>query len=213
MGLRNTFTSYIRFMVLLAPLIIIPTMAIFGSLFNGDTKGLFYILGLTITMTFGSLISAAVQKPGPGKPVEGKDEAQGSMAPAYSPACNIIGSSITGWGTTYSLPCHDALALAYTATYFLFPMFLNNSINFFVICGILLISILNAYYRILSPMFCVTGIDVVAGWGTGFILGAAWFLIIQYLGGSTYFQHSDSDRQQCKLDKKSFRCKKTTKAT
>ena len=213
MGLRNTFTSYIRFMVLLAPLIIIPTMAIFGSLFNGDTKGLFYILGLTITMTFGSLISAAVQKPGPGKPVEGKDGAQVSMAPAYSPACNIIGSSITGWGTTYSLPCHDALALAYTATYFLFPMFLNNSINFFVICGILLISILNAYYRILSTMFCVTGIDVVAGWGTGFILGAAWFLIIQYLGGSTYFQHSDSDRQQCKLDKKSFRCKKTTKAT
>lgn len=213
MGLRNTFTSYIRFMVLLTPLVIIPTMAIFGSLFNGDTKGLFYILGLTITMTFGSLISAAVQKPGPGKPVEGTDGAASSMAPAYSPACNIIGSSITGWGTTYSLPCHDALALAYTATYFLFPMFLNNNINFLVICGILLISILNAYYRILSPMFCVTGIDVVAGWGTGFILGAAWFLIIQHLNGSTYFQHSDSDRQQCKLDKKSFRCKKTTKAT
>jgi hypothetical protein len=62
-------------------------------------------------------------------------------------------------------------------------------------------------------MFCVNGIDVVAGWGTGFILGASWFLIVQYLGGSTYFQDSESDRKQCKLDKKSFRCKKTTKAT
>jgi hypothetical protein len=200
-------------MVLLAPLVIIPTMAIFGSLFNGDTKGLFYILGLTITMTFGSLISAAVKHPGPGNFVEGKQGADGSMVPAYSPACNIIGSSITGWGTTYSLPCHDALALAYTATYFLFPMFLNNNINFFVICAMLLMSILNAYYRINSPMYCVGGIDVVSGWGTGFILGAAWFLVVQYVGGSTYFQHSNSDRQQCKLDKKSFRCKKTTRAT
>ena len=213
MGLRNTFSSYIRFMVLLSPLIIIPTMTIFGSLFNGDAKGLFYILGLSITMVFGNLISVAVKKYVAGKtsPRQAADDAQ-QFVPAYSPACNIVGTSVSGWGTVYSLPCHDAIALAYTTTYFLFPMFLNNNINFFVICAMLLMGILNAYFRIFPPMCCVDGFDVVAGWGTGLILGASWYLIISYLGGTTYFEDSESNREQCKLDKKTFRCQKTKKA-
>lgn len=203
MTLVATFNSYIRFAALLSPLIIIPCTIIFGSLYNSDAKGLFYILGLVITMSFGGLLSTAVKRHGP---VNSEGKA------AYDPACNITGTSYNGWGTKYSMPCPDSLALAYTMSYLLFPMFLNNQINFFVICAILLIGILNATFRIRAPMLCVAWVDVVAGWGTGFILGALWFLIIQYLNGSTYFEYEKGGHQKCKLDKKSFRCKKTIKA-
>ena len=41
--------SYIRFYVLLSP-IILPTMAVFGSLYVGNIKGLLYVLGLTLNL-------------------------------------------------------------------------------------------------------------------------------------------------------------------
>lgn len=205
MGLSTTFTAYIKFIALLSPLIIIPCTLIFGSLLNQDLKGLFYILGLVITMTLGGLLAAAVKKRGPGV-MKGE-----TFIPAFSPACNIVGESVMGYGTKYTMPCPDALALAYTMAYLLIPMFLNNNINFFVIGAMLLMFALNTYFRICSPMFCVDGVDVVAGLGTGIILGAMWFLLIQYLNGSTYFENEKGDNQKCKLDKKSFRCKKTIK--
>tara|TARA_B110000046_G_scaffold185854_2_gene229890 strand:+ start:24464 stop:25090 length:627 start_codon:yes stop_codon:yes gene_type:complete len=207
MTLAATFTDYIKFVALLAPLIIIPCTVIFGSLYNSDAKGLFYVLGLIVTMTFGGLLSTAINKHG-----SAGDEVGPLFIPGYAKACNIIGSSYSGWGTYYTMPCPDALALAYTMSYFLFPMFLNNQINFFVICGMLLIGILNAFFRTQPPMLCVDYIDVIAGWGTGFILGALWFLIIQYLNGADYFKYDTSSSQKCRLDKKSFRCKKTIKA-
>lgn len=210
MTLVATFTAYIKFVALLSPLVIIPSTVIFGSLYNSDAKGLFYILGLIVTMTFGVLLSTAVQSHGPGDTIKATDDTPASFIPGYPAACNIVGSSNSGWGTIYTMPCPDALALAYTMSYFLFPMFLNNQINFFVICGMLLIGILNASFRL--KMSCVNGIDIVAGWGTGFILGALWFLIIQYLNGADYFEYDTTSSQKCKLDKKSFRCKKTIKA-
>ncbi len=57
--LAATLMSYIRFFVLLSP-IIIPTMAVFGSLFNANFKGFVYVLGLTIAMMFGSLIAPSI---------------------------------------------------------------------------------------------------------------------------------------------------------
>ena len=205
MGLSTTFTEYIKFIALLSPLIIIPCTLIFGSLLNQDLKGLFYILGLVITMTFGGLLSAAVKKRGPGITKDGV------FIPAFSPACNIVGENVIKWGTEYTMPCPDALALAYTMAYLLIPMFLNNNINFFVIGAMLLMTTLNTYFRMSPPMCCVAGVDVVAGLGTGIMLGAMWFLLIQYLNGSTYFENEKGDNQKCKLDKKSFRCKKTIK--
>lgn len=205
MTLSTTIPAYAKFVVLLSPLIIIPCTLIFGSLLNQDPKGLFYIAGLVITMGFGKLLSMAVEKRGPGETRDGE------FIPAFSPACNILGTSNTGWGAQYTMPCPDALALAYTMTYLLIPMFLNNNINYFVIIAMLFITILNARFRICSPMFCVNGIDVVAGLFTGIILGAVWFLLIQYLNVSTYFNSEKGDNQKCKLDNKSFRCTKTTK--
>ena len=52
----------------------------------------------------------------------------------------------------------------------------------------------------------------VAGWGTGFIFGALWYFAVISLVGTqsnlTYFEVGKSDRQQCTLDKKSFRCRR-----
>lgn len=202
MPLASSLMSYIRFFVLLSP-IIIPTMAIFGSLFEANFKGFVYVLGLTIAMTFGSLVAPVIGKRVP----SGSDGRSGINA-----ACNIVGSSIGGWGTLYSTPGPHAMIIAFTATYLMFPMFLNNTINLFLIGGLILIMGLSAAIRISAPMTCITIGDAVAGWSTGFILGAFWYFTVISLSGTqnnlTYFETQKSDRQQCKLDKKSFRCRR-----
>jgi len=61
MPLASSLMSYIRFFTLLSP-IMIPTMAIFSSLFNANFKGFVYVLGLTIATTFGSFIAPVIGK-------------------------------------------------------------------------------------------------------------------------------------------------------
>jgi len=203
--LSATLMAYIRFFVLLTP-IIIPTMAIFGSFFNPSFKGFVYVLGLTIAMLFGSLVSRSIGKRVPG---EMKD---GVFKPGINAACNLLGSSLTGWGTEYATPGPHALILAFTATYFMFPMFLNGTTNLFLIGGLILMLILSAAIRVSEPMICLGFGSVVAGWFTGFFLGAMWYFTVATLAGPksglTYFEVEKSDRQQCKLDKKSFRCRR-----
>ena len=202
MPLASSLLSYIRFFTLLSP-VIIPTMAIFGSLFEANFKGFVYILGLVIATTFGSFIAPVIGKKVPTGP-DGR--------PGINAACNVVGSSIGGWGTYYSTPGPHALILAFTATYLMFPMFLNGTVNLFLVGGLIIIMALSAAVRISHPMTCITLGDAVAGWATGFILGAFWYFAVISLGGTqnnlTYFETQKSDRQQCKLDKKSFRCRK-----
>ena len=211
--LAASLMSYIRFFVLLSP-IIIPTMAIFGSLFNANFKGFVYILGLTIAMLFAGLIAPSIGALVPGKWVGTGDHRQ--YKPAIDAACNLIGASAGGWGTKYAAPGSHALLLAFTATYLMFPMFLNGTTNLFLVGGLIFLLILSAAIRISYPMLCPNFGAVVAGWGTGFIFGAMWYFAVITLAGTksglTYFEVEKSDRQQCKLDKKSFRCRRTTAA-
>ena len=72
--------------------------------------------------------------------------------------------------------------------------------------------VLSAWMRVSAPMNCIYPVDVIAGWGTGFILGTIWFTIINQWHGHTYFSNTKSDKQECKLDKKAFRCKSKKKA-
>jgi len=203
--LAATLMSYIRFFVLLSP-IIIPTMAIFGSLFNANFKGFVYVLGLTIAMLFGSLIAPTVGVRVPGTMVDGR------WKPGIDAACNLIGTSLTGWGTQYAAPGAHALLLAFTTTYLFFPMFLNGTTNMVLVGSMIFLLILSAAIRISSPMNCLGLGAVVAGWGTGFIFGAIWYFAVISLVGTqsnlTYFEVGKSDRQQCTLDKKSFRCRR-----
>ena len=56
MPLNSSALTYIKFFVFLAP-VIIPSMAVIGSFYEGNFKGLFYLLGLILTMSFGGMIS------------------------------------------------------------------------------------------------------------------------------------------------------------
>ena len=209
MPIASSLMSYIRFFTLLTP-IIIPTMAIFSSLFDANFKGFVYVLGLTIAMTFSSFIAPLIGKKVPGETKGGR------YIPRIDAACNLIGNSTGGWGTLYSAPGPHALVMAFTATYLMFPMFLNGTINLGLIGAIILISVISAAIRISSPMTCITLGDAIAGWGTGFIFGAIWYFTVISLAGTksnlTYFEDVKSDRQQCTINKKAFRCKRSTAA-
>ena len=209
--------SYIRFFVLLSP-IILPTMAIFGSLYEGNIKGLLYVFGLIISMAFGGMISslAGAYVPhvgkfgGTGKP--GTED--GPFKALVDPACNLIGSNQPeSWGTMFSMPGPHALLLSFILTYALFPMFIYGNVNLGVIGGLLFLGIMSAIIRTTSPMNCVHLVDVMAGWGTGVLLGSLWFFLISSFGEKgVYFSSTKSDKQECKLDKKAFRCKSKQKA-
>lgn len=206
MALASSFMAYIRFFTLLSP-IIIPTMAIFGSLFDANFKGFVYVLGLTIATTFGSFIAPVIGKKTPGGTGSGA-----TFKPGINAACNLLGNSIGGWGVTFSMPGPHALILAFTATYLMFPMFLNSNVNLVLIGSLIFILVMSAAVRISAPLGCVAFGDVVAGWATGFILGGIWYFTVVGLAGTdsglTYFENEKSDRQQCVIDKKSFRCRR-----
>ena len=67
-------------------------------------------------------------------------------------------------------------------------------------------------------MNCISMVDVASGWATGLLLGGVWFFIVNQIATSsnikdvTYFSDNSSDKQQCKLEKKAFRCKARRKA-
>ena len=213
MGLRGSILAYIRFFVFLSP-IILPTMAVFGSLYESNLKGFIYILGLTLAMGLGKAIAIwAIKSPVPGNTVTTKGGTV--FKPIVDPACNLLSSN--AWGMSYGMPGPHALLLAFTATYLMFPMFLNNNVNLLIIGGLIFLMVLSGIMRVFPPMTCVFPQDVVVGWGTGFLLGTLWYFTVRGLSGDskniTYFEEPKSDRQQCTLDKKSFRCKKGKPAT
>jgi len=204
--------TYIRFFVFLIP-IILPTMAVLGSAFEQNPNGLLYVVGLSMAMGIGKCISLMAKKPVPHIGTIGEPD----FLPLIDPACTLIqgGDPSKGWGSAYSLPGPHALLLSFTTTYLLFPMFINDNVNLLLIGTLILLMAMSAYMRVSAPMNCVYLVDVVAGWGTGFIFGTIWFGVVVGLlhaGDYTYFSNTKSDKQECKLDKKAFRCKSKKKA-
>jgi len=227
MGLSDNFVAYIRFFTFLSP-IIIPSFALLTSLYNQDIKGFLYVLGVTITMLCGRLLSKFIPNYVPHAPpkipgaiidTDGKPIGK-NWFPYYDPACNLFGSDdSSGWGTFKSSPGPHALFLAFTLFYMILPMFINNNINFMVLGALMLLLILSAVMRVAPPLNCVKWIDIVMGWGTGFILGTLWFFLIRWVNTTytsnslTYFNKLKSDKQMCVLEKSAFRCKKSKNAT
>lgn len=242
MGLQSNIMTYIRFFTLLTP-VIIPTMALFGSLYESDLKGFIYILGLTFTMFIGKLLSSTIGSKIPGsshtkkassrinddnidgasKHNEEKQEDSINDLNIFNPiadaACTIINDS--DWGRLYGMPAPNALMLAFTATYMMFPMFINDNVSLLTIGGLIFLLIVNAIVRVLPPMSCVYPTQILVGWVTGFLLGTIYYFIVTWLAhsqnnntirGITYFEKKKGDKQQCVLDKKAFRCKKERKA-
>jgi len=170
-------------------------------------------------MGFGGMISPLAGAYVPHVGIVGGQGGSGTeneaFKPNIDPACNLISSGgVGGWGTMYSMPGPHALLLSFTLTYALFPMFIYGNVNLGVIGGLLFLGIMSAIIRTTAPMNCVHLVDVMAGWGTGVLLGSLWFFLINsWFGeGGTYFSSTKSDKQECKLDKKAFRCKSKQKA-
>jgi hypothetical protein len=220
MALNFDPLAYMRFVVLLSP-VILPVMAIFGSLYEGNLKGFLYVLGLTISMAFGGMISGYANRLVPHTGVEGgtgtKGSPDGPFSPLIDPACNLIGvNDRNGWGTMYSMPGPHALLISFTLTYVMFPMFIYGNVNLGLLAGLIFLGIYSAILRT-NVMNCVGMVDIMAGWGTGIILGSLWYFLMQAqsggaLGDTIYFSSTKSDKQECKLDKKAFRCKNKQKA-
>jgi hypothetical protein len=184
-------------------------MAILNSAFESNLRGLIYVGGLSVAMFLGGMIASIAKHTVPGTGT-GRD-----FIALIDPACTIVqgADSTTGWGSRYSLPGPHALLLAFTTTYLLFPMFINGNINFWVIGALTFMMSISAWMRTSAPMNCISPVDVIAGWGTGFIFGTIFFFGIFYTSPHhTYFSNSKSDKQECKLDNKAFRCKSKKKA-
>jgi len=64
MPLNQSAITYIKFFTFLLP-VILPTMAVISSFYEGNAKGLFYILGLILSMMFGGLVVLDQMMPPP----------------------------------------------------------------------------------------------------------------------------------------------------
>ena len=87
MGLIPSITSYIRFFALLTP-IILPAMAIFGSLYESNLKGFIYILGVLLSMGIGQALAVyAIKSHVPGGLSNPKQP--DSFVSVADPACSL----------------------------------------------------------------------------------------------------------------------------
>jgi len=212
MPLRVNPKVYIRFFTFLAPMFM-STAAILDSALNKHLKGMLYVTGVLFTLMIGNLFSSAFPNRVPGI-IKGTTKRDPST-PLYDPACNIFDIGSNGWGTMYSSPAPHAMFFAFTLVYVCAGMFINKTYNWLIFGIIVSLTLISAFLRLNPPMSCVNPIDILLGYVFGGFLGLGWFAAMYAFENSykpsldlTYFNLIQSDKEMCKLEKKSFKCSK-----
>jgi len=189
MALIVSFLPLINYISLLSPTII-ALFIVFGSALNQDLKGIIYLCGLLCSLMIGIMLKAGFK----------------GLIPAKAhAACNIFSDGFPN--SQFSNPSLDTLSLVFTAAYILMPMVINQNINWTILVGILLITFLNAAFRL--NLHCNAPLDIIIGVLVGALCGIGYYTLVNAYGGDKYvfFSKEKSNNVVCKKpsDQK-FKC-------
>ena len=128
-----------------------------------------------------------------------------SSSPVFIPKneiCNNVTFSPLG-GTTFSL-----FVITFSIFYLCWPMFLNKSMNYWLLSGLLLYLLLDLGVR--SSLKCFSGFkSIFVNMLGGFSLATLIVIPMFYFGGNTYlfFNELSSDKETCSMPtKQKFKC-------
>jgi len=213
MAIKFSPYNYTIFFAALSPLFI-STYFLFNSVFQGDLRGIIFLVGNALASGLGLLIKAAAKKPrGPLKygDMYNKSDNPDSLPPAHD-FCDVFEpphSSLKHFG----LPSSHAVFYGYTLAYISAGIQTNPNkpgIPFIIFISIL--GGLDLFFRKVSR--CDGFMDIFAGLIIGGVVGTAWFMLIKHGWPNdegikmVYYGKDDINVEKCKLGKQKFVCKK-----
>jgi hypothetical protein len=108
----------------------------------------------------------------------------------------------------YGNATFSAFVFAFTITYLSLPMFINNSINFWVLIGLIIYFFLDLFVKMYKGCIIKAG-ELFLNVMTGLSLSAA-IVTLMYAGGSSkylFFNETQSNKEVCSMPKnQTFKC-------
>lgn len=193
---RLTFTNLLTFMSFMSPFFVAFFMLLYSIINNNIIKALIYLSGLLI-VTFINYILKTILKE--------------KLDISASPMCKIMPApfSLIRGTDIYVSPSLNNTILAYTFSYLVFPMIINNDINPALLIFLSIFLLVNATVEYM--MKCISLSGLFLGIIIGALFGILYYVLLHISGAKelAYFTHIDSNAVQCSKPKKQkFKCVK-----
>ena len=197
-----SLTNLLTFLSLLSPFFVSFFMLLFSIINNNITKGLIYLSGLLIVTFINYLL---------------KNILKSTLPINASPLCKVLPPpfSVINSGETYVSPSLNTTVLAFTFSYLVYPMIINNDINPSLLVFLTMFLVINSSVEFMQK--CVDFSGILFGIILGIICGILFYMMLHINGFEklAYFTHIDSNAVKCgKPGKQKFKCvsyKKTTR--
>lgn len=212
MAIKFSLYNYSVFFAALSPLFI-STYLLLNSIFQGNLRGIVFLVGNALASGLGLLVKSAVKKPR-GKLKYGDKYNTGdpdTLPPAHD-FCDVFEPARPSL-KYYGLPSSHAVFFGYILTYLQLGIQKNPNkpgIPFFILISIF--AALDLFFRKTSK--CDSFMDIGSGLIIGGAFGALWFYAV-YFGWPNgegekmvYYAKEDINVEKCKLGKQKFVCKK-----
>ena len=188
MAMELSIPNLFQFCSAMAPLLLVFGL-VFISMFNGDLKGIIYLVGVLAATTINSFIAPSVGK-----------KTSGDL-PQF---CNLI--KFPRDLDEYVYPAHNSMFIAFTLAYLWFPMiWTSKNINYPVLIFIFGLLGVDSVSKLMNG--CTTFVGVFTGAIVGFALGAAWWAIFNSRPEFLFFGTETSNNVVCSRPKKqTFKC-------
>lgn len=212
-GIEFNFNNIFMFFSAIIPFLLVFFMLML-SVFNYNIKGFIYIFGLflayglTIPLqnTLAIKLHTNPNNSNNSNNVKKVDEFFNNLNLPVNPLCYLFNLSSKSYGYL-AVPSFNSVIIAYTISYLIGPMLLNNTINYLLIIFLLIIFSVDSFARIKNN--CTNSIGVVFGAILGFIIGGFYFMIIKASGNEDLLYNDDfvSNKVACsKPSKQQFKC-------
>lgn len=160
------------------------------SVFNGDLKVLFYLLGLIITIGVALIMSTMIKE----------------NVESLPNICNLYNGPFP-FNMSGTSPALSSVIISFTATYLTIPMVYNNFTNWSLVATFMLLFAVDGYYKHIEQK-CVTKTGIFIGLIIGIISGFLWYITIINTNRSfVYFDEFISDKLLCnRPTNQQFKC-------
>lgn len=190
MSLTNIF-EYISFT---APLLVVFFITLLSIAQNSLEKGIVFNMGIVILSTIVLLLKNVIKN---------------KQSIFASPFCNILPSPFTvkAIGAVYNAPSLSSAILAFSSTYLIYPMVINNQHNFSLLLFLIGVTVINAVTEYSQKCSDIMGL--LLGLLVGVFFGLLYYtmLYISTKSKFVYFADTISNNVQCtKPTNQQFKC-------
>lgn len=190
MSLTNIF-EYISFT---APLLVVFFITLLSIAQNSLEKGIVFNMGIVILSTIVLLLKNVIKN---------------KQSIFASPFCNILPSPFTvkAIGAVYNAPSLSSAILAFSSTYLIYPMVINNQHNYSLLLFLIGVTAINAVTEYSQKCSDIMGL--LLGLLVGVFFGLLYYtmLYISTKSKFVYFADTISNNVQCtKPTNQQFKC-------